>query len=193
MWGRTARAAAALAILAAGVPSLPAGEVHVSFVPWKVLAPDDVVEAPLVLFWVPSSPEELRRSPLMTSDELTLYASRCVAMRVVRVDDRARLARLSVGDEIPIAILTTREGEILGQVERKDGALPVDEVEELVREELDRRAAEADALLDRARARAEEHELDEAVAIYERVWEERCTCPRQGKDARRALKKLGKK
>ncbi|HYH07783.1 MAG TPA: hypothetical protein VEK11_12070 [Thermoanaerobaculia bacterium] len=193
MWCRTARVAAALAFLAAGVQLLPAGEAHVSLVPWKVLAPDDVVDAPLVLFWVPASPEDLRRSPLLTSDELTLYSSRCVAMRVVRVDDRARLARLDVGDEIPIAILTTREGALVGEVEGESGRLPVTEVEELVREELDRRAAEADALLDRARERAEANEVGAAIDLYERVWGERCTCPRQGKDARRALKKLGKK
>lgn len=193
MWCRTARVAAALAFLASGVQLLPAGETHVSLVPWKVLAHEDVVDAPLVLFWVPASPDEVRRSPLLTSEELTLYSSRCVAMRVVRVDDRARLARLEVEDEVPVAILTTREGEIVGQVEGNGGRLSVSEVEELVREELDRRAAEADALLDRARERAAAHETEAAVAIYRSVWESRCTCPRQGKDAGRALKKFGKK
>jgi hypothetical protein len=192
MWCRTVRVAVALAILTAGAQLLPAGETHVSLVPWKVLAPDDVVDAPLVLFWVPASPEELRRSPLLTSEELTLYAARCVAMRVVRVDDRARLATLAVDDEVPVAILTTREGKILGEVEGRGGRLSVSEVEALVRGEIDRRAAEADALLDRARERAEANEFDAAIAIYQRVWESRCTCPRQGKDAGRALKKLRK-
>jgi hypothetical protein len=193
MWCRTARVAVALTFLAAGVQLLPAGESRVSLVPWKVLAPEDVVDAPLVLFWVPASPDEVRRSPLLTSAELTLYSSRCVAMRVVRVDDRVRLSRLAVDDDVPVAILTTREGEIVGHVEGEGGRLPVREVEELVREELGRRAAEADALLDRARERAANRETDAALEIYRRVWESRCTCPRQGKDAGRALKKLGKR
>lgn len=183
---------AALAFVLAGA-ELPAGEVHVSLVPWKVLAPRDTVDAPLVLFWIPASPDELRRSPLLTSDELTLYSSRCVAMRVVRVDDRARMTRLAPEREIPVAVLTNRKGEILGHIEGEDGHLPVGEVEALVRDELDRRADEAEALLDRAREHADANEIAAATELYERVWEERCMCPRQGRDAKRALKKLGRK
>ncbi|HEX2061657.1 MAG TPA: hypothetical protein VHK90_13030 [Thermoanaerobaculia bacterium] len=190
---RFARAVAFLAFVLAGVELLPAGEAHVSLVPWKVLAPRDTVDAPLVLFWIPASPEELRRSPLLTSDELTLYSSRCVAMRVVRVDDRARMARLAPDHEIPVAVLTDRRGEVLGQIDGEDGYLPVSEVESLVRNELERRAAEAEALLDRAREHAEAREIVAARELYQRVWEERCTCPRQGRDAKRALRKLGRK
>lgn len=183
---------AALAFVLAGA-ELPAGEVHVSLVPWKVLAPRDTVDAPLVLFWIPASPDELRRSPLLTSDELTLYSSRCVAMRVVRVDDRARMTRLAPENEIPVAVLTDRKGEILGHIAGEDGYLPVSEVESLVRDELERRAGEAEALLDRAREHAEANEIAAATELYERVWEARCMCPRQGRDAKRALKKLGRK
>jgi hypothetical protein len=31
-----------------------------------------------------------------------------------------------------------------------------------------------------------------AATLYRSVWEERCICPRQGRDAKKALKKLRK-
>src|SRR5687768_9771012 len=84
---RWARSIAMVALFAAGVDALPDGQRHVSLVPWKVLERGEAVDAPLVLFWIPSSAGEMRRSPLLTSDELTRYSARCVAMRVVRFDD----------------------------------------------------------------------------------------------------------
>jgi hypothetical protein len=62
----------------------------------------------------------------------------------------------------------------------------------MVREELDRRVSEAEALLDQAREKADAGDTDAAIAIYRAVWERRCICPRQGRDAQRALKKLKK-
>ena len=178
---------ASIAIAQAGAVALAANASHPSLVPWKVLAPGTPPEqAPLVLFWVPASREELRRSPLLTSDELTRYSSQCVAMRVVRLDDRERLARLEIADEIPAVILTAAEGEVLG----KRDAHRVADVEAMVREELQTRAATAEAMLDRARERAEAGEVEAAVAIYRQVWSQRCECPRQGKAAHRALRKL---
>jgi len=162
-------------------------------VPWEVLEPGTVVDAPLILFWIPASGDDLRRSGLLTSYDLTLFSSRCVAMRVVRFNDRVRLTSLGIGADVPAAVLTNRSGDILGRVEAKDGALPVSEVEDLVRDELDRREAEAEARLDRAREHAEDGNDAAASAIYRAVFEDRCICPRQGRDARRALKKLARK
>jgi hypothetical protein len=188
---RFARAlTAAIAFLAAGANALAAGEARVSLVPWQVLEPAETVDAPLVLFWIPATPDELRRSDLLTSYDLTLFSSRCVAMRVVRFNDSARLSRLDVGPDVPMAVLTDREGNVLGRIEAEDGELPVSEVEDLVREELLEREAAADSLLDRARDRAARHDEDAALTIYEMVWAERCVCPRQGRDAKRALRKL---
>lgn len=190
---RLARAFAVLAFVVAGAVALPAGEAHVSLVPWKVLDAHDVVDAPLALFWVPAAQEELRRSPLLTSRELTLFASRCVAMRVVRVNDRMRLAKLDLAGRIPSVVLTDREGRVLGRVDAEDGVVPLEDVEDLVREAVDVREADADERIDRARRLAEQQETAAARALYEQVWEERCVCPRQARDARRALRKLGRK
>jgi hypothetical protein len=189
---RWVRISAAVALLFSGA-LLPAAESYLAMVPWRVVEPGGTVDAPLVLYWIPASVEELRRSELLSSDELTLFSSRCVAMRVVRLNDQARLAKLDVGDALPVAVLARQDGEILGRVLGTDGVLSVAEVETLVREELDRRTAQAEELLDRARIRAEAHDRDAAAAMYQAVWEARCLCPRQGKDAKKALRKLGRR
>jgi hypothetical protein len=190
---RFARVVAAVAFLCCGADALPAGEAYVALVPWRVLDPESKVDAPLALFWIPSSVEELRHSELLNSDDLTLFSSQCVAMRVVRRNDVARLSSFAADVQLPVVVLADRNGRIAGRVESKDGVLSVHEVEDLVRAELDRRGAESDATLDRARERAEANDVDTAVALYRSVWEERCTCPRQGREAKKALRKLGRR
>jgi type IV secretory pathway protease TraF len=190
---RRVRCIALLAVMAAGGFALSDDERHVSLVPWKVIEPGESVEAPLVLYWVPSSREELRRSPLLTSNALTLYSSRCVAMRVVRVDDGTRLAKLHVEGELPVAVLADGTGRVIATVDAERGTLSVREVEELVREELETRMASADTLLDEARRRLVEGDVAAAEELYREVWDARCLCPRQGKVAQKALRRLVRK
>jgi hypothetical protein len=190
---RLARVAATVALLCCGADALPGGEAYVALVPWRVLEPESKVDAPLALFWIPSSTEELRHSELLTSDDLTLYSSQCVAMRVVRLNDQARLASLAEDVQLPVAVLVDRSGHIVGRVESEDGVLSVTEVEALVRAELDRRAAETESTLDRARERAEANDVEAAATLYRTVWEQRCLCPRQGREAKKALRKLGRR
>jgi len=190
--GRWARVVALIALVTSGANALPDEDRHLSLVPWEVIEPGEPVDAPLVLFWIPASRDDLRRSGLLTSDDLTLYASRCVAMRVVRFDDGARLTALRVQSTFPVAVLADANGDVLGTVENVNGELSVTAVEELVREELDAHALAAEARLDEAHARMDHGELDEATELYRSVWEERCLCPRQGKAAQRALKRMKK-
>lgn len=190
---RWVRSIAWIALVAAAAEALPEEDRHVALVPWKVVEKGESVDAPLVLFWIPASREELRRSPLLTSDDLTLYASRCVAMRVVRADDEARLASLDVETRSAAAILTDGEGHVVAEVAADHGALSVHAVEEIVRAELEDRVAEAESNLDAARRLTEEGEELAARSLYESVWEQRCVCPRQGKAAQRALRRLEKK
>jgi hypothetical protein len=161
-------------------------------VPWEVVEPGSDVDAPLILFWLPASAEELRRSELLVSRDLALFSAQCVAMRVVPVHDDVRMARLAADEVLPLAVLTDRHGEVVGRVASDGAELLVAAVEELVREELQRRAADADARLDRASERAQADDVGSAVALYESVWNDRCVCPRQGRDAGRALRKLRK-
>jgi hypothetical protein len=186
---RRVRCIALLAMVAAGAGALAGEEDHVSLVPWKVVGPGESVDAPLILYWVPASRDELRRSPLLTSHELTLYSARCVAMRVVRADDGSRLAALHVEARLPVALLTDRGGRVIGSRE----AVSVSEVEGLVRDELETRSARADALLDEARRHAIDGDVEAALTLYREVWDARCLCPRQGKAAQKALRRLAKK
>jgi hypothetical protein len=182
---------AAAFILIVGAAALRGGEeASAPLVPWKIVEPGSTVDEPLVLFWIPASAEELRRSELLTSRDLLRFSARCVAMRVVPGNDVKRVSNLANGEELPMAVLADQDGEILGRVAGAGGWLPPLAVERLVRQALDRRAADADARLDRAREYAEARETQRAIAVYESVWEDRCVCPRQGKDAGRALKKL---
>lgn len=176
----------ALAIAASPVDVAARG----ALVPWKVAQPGRVETAPLTLFWIPATGHDMRRSELLASDELTLYSSQCVRMRVVRIDDRARLVRLAGGDELPVAVLVDEAGAVIGKVTGRDGGIDRGDVERLVRDELARRAAAADAMLDAARLKADARDVDTATALYRTVWEARCTCPRQGRVAARALRKL---
>jgi hypothetical protein len=188
-----ARSLALVTLMVAGVVALPDERGLVPLVPWKVLQPGEVVNAPLVLFWIPASPEAMRRSTMLTSESLTLFSSRCVAMRVVRFDDGARLAKLQAEEELPMAVLADKEGNVLGTVKNIHGRLSVFEVEGLVREALDERESMAEKLLLDARQRADEGNLDAALELYEVVAESRCLCPRQAKAAQKALRKLERK
>src|SRR5215212_6296201 len=88
---------ASIAIALTGAEVLAGNGSHPSMVPWKVIEPGaEPEQSPLVLFWVPTSRDELRRSDLLMSDELTLYSSQCVAMRIVRLDDHVVLGRLGI-------------------------------------------------------------------------------------------------
>ncbi len=190
-----ARAVALVALIAAGTPAFPEERGLVPLVPWRVLQPDEVLTAPLVLFWIPSSPDAMRRSAMLTSDSLTTFSARCVAMRVVRFDDDNRLAKLEVEveEDLPLALLADRDGNILGSVHSSHGRLSVVDVEELVRNELDERESQAETLLDEARKLAEHGDTGAALKLYEKVAEARCLCPRQAKVAQKALKRLERK
>ena len=183
------RSSSWFASIAFALAAYAGGDGHRSMVPWKVIEPGAVREpSALTLFWVPATQDELRRSRLLTSDALTLFSSQCVAMRIVRLDDRKLLRGLKVDGELPVVVLIDREGTELG----RGPATDVVEVETMVREELEERAAAAEAALDEAAQKAEEGESDAAIAIYRAVSEQRCMCPRQARAAQRALKKLTK-
>jgi hypothetical protein len=175
----------------AGLPAMPAGPRHAAFVPWKVLKPgDEPSRAELTLFWAPASHDDFRHSELLYSDELT-YASQCVAMQVVRPEDGAMLAKLGA-ETLPVVVLFDAAGREVARAKEERGAVHIDDVESMVRAELDTRGFEADRLLDEARTKEEEGDTPAAIELYGRVVERRCTCPRQGRDAQRALRKLKK-
>lgn len=189
---RVRLAPAIVLFLLAGVVSAADLNGPVPFVPWHVLKPgDSPVKAQLFVFWVPASLDDFKHSELLFSRPLTLYASQCVGMHVIRADDAAMLERLGVAGALPVAVLAASDGKPLARVTSDRGALRVSAVEKMVREELRTRETAIDGRLDDARRRAAAGERDSAVAIYKSVWDERCVFPRKAREAQRELKKLG--
>jgi len=188
-----ARAVACFAVLfalsfdtRADDPSMP------TFVPWKVLnAGDEPLKTDLVLYWIPSSRDEMRRSPLLTSRPLAIDSTQCVGMQIIRPDDEANIAKFGATGTLPIAILATRDGTMLKAIISEDGMLSLSNIEKMVREQLTKRAADADRLLDMAKERVDAGDRDMAITYYRHVCAQRCLFPRKAKDAQKALHKLG--
>jgi len=181
-------AAVAIALAAyAGPPPEP-----VWFVPWKVLNPGEAPpHAQLVVYWLPSSRDDMRHSELLTSRTLTLYSSQCVAMHVVRPDDFERVASLGANGKSPVVLLLDSDGRELTHIDSEAGALRITTVERMVRDEVHAREDEAEKQLDLARTKVEAGEKNAAITMYRRVFDQRCLLPRQARTAQRALRRLG--
>lgn len=163
---------------------------QVYFVPWKVLNPgDQPVKGALILYWIPLSRDDIKRSDLLNSRLLTIYSSQCVGMQLIRPDDAQTIEKLGAIGKTPIAILADAEGKQIAEID--GAALRLSAVEKMVRDELDARETAASHLLDDARARAGAGDKDGATDLYRKVWDQRCLFPRKGRDAQKALKKLG--
>ncbi len=172
------------------VSLIEAGDGRVLFVPWKVLEPGMAPGAAmLTVYWIPASPEELRRSELVTSRSLALLAARCVGMKVIRADDLERIEKLDAAGKLPVALIVEGEQE-LARVGNSGGVLRVSDVESMVREAVDRREIACDALLDSAKQKIAAGESAAAIDLYRKVWDQRCAFPRQAREAQRALKRL---
>src|SRR5437763_9670972 len=183
----------AAAILTLALLPAPAADSEgLVFVPWKILNPGDAPpSSELVLYWIPLSSDDFRHSELLTYRPLTTYARECVSLAVVRADDAAMIARLEASEKLPIAVLVGADGRIIGKVDHERGALRAAAVDKLLRDAIRAREEALDRDLDDAPKKLGLGDRDAAVALYRRVWEHRCLFPRHGREAERALKKLG--
>ena len=183
------RRAGIAALLLIAAPLSAAQQVW--FVPWQVLEPGiEAKPSLLAVYWIPASPEELRRSDLLTSRMLATYSSKCVGMHVVRLDDAERINRFS-STSLPIVVLADGNREV-SRLPNGNGILRAVEVEAMVRAEFDVRAAAVEQALDDARRLLEQNDEAGAVALYEQVERQRCAFPREAKAARKALRRIGK-
>ena len=162
------------------------------FVPWKVRNPgDEPLNTSLILYWMPGSREEIRRSDLLVSHALAMYAAQCVGMQVVRPDDDAMIEKLAASGKLPMCVLAAGDGKAIAHVGGDRNPLRLAEVEKMVRDELQSREAAADRMLDDARKKLQDGDRPAAVDLYRQVAAEQCLFPRKAKDAQKALKKLG--
>ena len=173
------------------MPDLGTGEAMVYRVSWKVLSPGaEKPQAPLAVYWFPTSPENARSSPLQTSRSLSLAGSRCVAMAIVTTDNQAlhEAFKAPVGE--PLVVLANPDGTDLARVTATDGKLDVKAIEKLLSTALDEREASLKALVETAEKKAAT-DRDGAIADYKKVWDQRCLFPNLGRKAAKGLNKLG--
>jgi hypothetical protein len=187
-------AAAILTLALLPAPAADSGGLasNVVFVPWRILnAGDPPPASDLVLYWIPLSSDDFRHSELLTYRPLTTYSRDCVSLSVIRADDETTIARLQASKKLPIAVLVDGDGRVIGSVPNERGALRAAAVDKLLRDTIRAREEMLDRDLDDAPKKLSVGDRDGAVALYRRVWGNRCLFPRHAREAERALKKLG--
>ncbi|HEY6120905.1 MAG TPA: tetratricopeptide repeat protein [Pyrinomonadaceae bacterium] len=166
----------------------PAPEVYP--VPWKMREPKDPPPAGLVLYWLPSSMDEFKKSSMRMSRILTMYATQCVSMEVA--DYGSPLGQKLLGEsKPPVAVLASADGTPLGKAENKNGMLKVEQAEKLVESEMKQRETALDAQLKDAREKEKAGDNAGAIKLFSSVAEQKCLFPKKAKDAAKELKKLG--
>ncbi|HMH08194.1 MAG TPA: hypothetical protein VK579_16080 [Terriglobales bacterium] len=160
-------------------------------VPWRVRMPElPPVTSGLVLYWFPSSVEEVQKSSMRTSRILSLYAAQCVSMEIA--DAATPLGqKLGGADKLPVAVLATPDGDTVAKIENQDGFLRAERVEKIVDGEMKRRDNSLEQQLKQAKEDAKSGDSAGAIPLYRAVLDQKCLFPKRAKDAAKELKKLG--
>src|SRR2546427_4153350 len=159
-------------------------------VPWKVRKPSDAPAAGLILYWFPTSVDEMKKSSLRESRTLSLYASQCISMEWA--DGHTPNADKLIGESrLPIAVLAKPDGTPINKVDNTNGKLKVADVEKLVDGEMKQRETTLDGEMKDAAAKVKAGDKDGAIAIYKGVLEQKCLFPKKAKEASKQLKALG--
>ena len=168
------------------------GDPYERLVPWHFHEKSGaLLDAPLVLYWLPASSNETERSPLLSSEELVRDADRCLSFEIVLPEDRVTIEKFGATGKLPAAVLADAKGTVLRRVESVGGRLAIASVEKMVREEFDSRGEAMYVMVREARKRVANGEKQGAIDLYKKLWDERCLVPTAGTEARQALKNLG--
>ena len=159
-------------------------------VPWKDWSAKEPVKEGLVLYWFPATSDELKKSSLLTSRQLSLYAAQCISMKVA--DYHVPDVQSVLGDaKPPAAVLAKPDGAVINKVEGTKNFLKVEQVEKLVEAEVKQRETSLDTSLKDAKDKAKAGDNAAAIKLYQTVASEKCMFPKKAKDASKELKKLG--
>jgi hypothetical protein len=173
-----------------GAPGTGNPDAHL--VQWRFLEVGASLDkGPLTLYWIPASLEEAKRSRLMTSRALLEDTTRCVGLEIVVPENAAIIEKLGATGRIPTAVLADGEGNVRRRIENVRGSLRPEAVERLLSDELAARDEAMYRQMTEANRAATAGNKDAAIAIYKKIWDDRCLFPMAGTDAQRALKKLG--
>jgi hypothetical protein len=154
-------------------------------VPWKFAeGPELVHTTPITLYWLPASLQKSEQSPLMRSDALLNASTRCVGLQIILPEQTALLKKLGITDKVA-AVVVDRDGKILRAA--KNGR----EIESIVAAELDARDESVYRDLRQAADLATAGNNAAAIALYQKIWDDRCLFSMAGLEAQRALKRLG--
>jgi hypothetical protein len=161
-------------------------------VSWKFLPKGaELVNGPVVVYWLPASLEEVKGSPLLTSHGLLEDSARCVELDIVDPSDGATIEKLGATGKLPMALIIDRDGRVVRQVNNTRGVMRPQFVEQMVSEELNARDDEVFRQLTEAKRRASAGEKEKAIDLYKKIWDDRCLYPLVGAEAQRALKDFG--
>jgi len=161
-------------------------------VPWKFLSKGgDLVKAPIVVYWLPASTDEMKRSSLLTSHALLEASARCVGFEIVLPDDEASIEKLNATGKLPFAVLIDSQGHMTRTLGNARGALSTAAVERMLAEELGARDEAVFRDLTEAKRRASAGEKEKSIDLYRKIWDDRCLYPLIGSEAQRALQGLG--
>ncbi|HXH38675.1 MAG TPA: hypothetical protein VNN08_08610, partial [Thermoanaerobaculia bacterium] len=116
-------------------------------------------------------------------------SAQCVGLQLVKPDDAATIAKYDVVTKRPIVLLVAG-GKVIDHVGPTGRSITVSSVENMIHHELFQRETALDALLETAKQQSASNK-EAAIASYEKVWEQHCLLPKQGRDAQKALKRLG--
>src|SRR4029077_18192924 len=160
-------------------------------VPWRILKLGEAPPAtPVTVLWFPATADEMNASELVQSRTLTLYSAQCIGLQLIRPEDSGTIKKWDVADKRPLAILVSA-GKEVARVTTENGLLRAAQVENAIHHELYLRQVALDEQLESAKQKAQSGDRDGAVAAYQKVWEQHCLVPDRGREAEKALRKLG--
>ena len=161
-------------------------------VPWKYLPKNgELIKQPIVLYWLPASQDEVKRSSLLTSRALLEANERCVGLQIVVPDDAVTIEKLGATGKLPMAILTDAQGRVIRSVSGARGNLALSAVEQALAQELRTQDDVVFRQLTEARTAASNGDTKAAIDLYTKIWDNRCLYPLVGSEAQHRLKDLG--
>lgn len=166
------------------------GTAQVYYVPWKARKATDPAPMGLIVYWFPLNQEELKKSSMLESRILSLYATQCVSMELA--DYRVPAAAKLIGEsKPPLAMIVEHDGTFVSKIENREGKLKVTDVEKVVKSEVDKRESALETSLKDAQEKAKAGDKDAAIKLFRAVYEQKCMFPKKAKEAVKELKKLG--
>ena len=168
------------------------GNPDIQLVPWKYLQTDVLVhDAPITLYWLPASRDQVTQSPLLDSKVFLTASTRCVGYEIVLPDRAAVVHNLGETDKQPAALILDREGKIVRRIERPGSPLLTHDVERLLTDELNEHDQAMYRQMLAASQEATAGRNANAIDLYKKIWDDRCLFPLAGNEAQHALKDLG--